>query len=270
MPASSRPLPPAAPPSHFRRPLRPPVAANVPPTSTATRHAPHPLRNRRAAAPPADALPLSAPHQRRDRRRRGGPRTPLPLLPVIAVCAGIGLAYVSQTAQATQANYDQTSLIHEQQQLTAAGPAARRPARPALGVGADHRVGAAAGHGHRRDLVLRRGPGRSGRDRRRRPSWRPPPLLERGVRLARRAGLHPLPGVFRRLRDEGSPPPGRVTPHPAVRGRDVGTELSRAPPGASGSHRASLGDAGRPAPAARVPAAGSSARAPTCGVAPSG
>jgi len=72
----------------------------------------------RRAAPPPDALPLNAPHQRRDRRRRGGPRTPLPLLPVIAVCAGIGLAYVSQTAQATQANYDQTALIHEQQQLT--------------------------------------------------------------------------------------------------------------------------------------------------------
>jgi len=76
-------------------------------------------RDRRAAAPPPDPLPLNAPSARRDRRRRGGPRTPLPLLPAIAVCAGIGLAYVSQTAQATQANYDQTSLIHEQQQLTA-------------------------------------------------------------------------------------------------------------------------------------------------------
>jgi cell division protein FtsL len=77
------------------------------------------LRDRRAAAPSATGLPLNAPTVRRDRRRRGGPRTPLPLLPVIAVCAGIGLAYVSQTAQATQANYDQTALIHEQQQLTA-------------------------------------------------------------------------------------------------------------------------------------------------------
>jgi TPP-dependent trihydroxycyclohexane-1,2-dione (THcHDO) dehydratase len=76
------------------------------------------LRDRRAAAPSATGLPLNAPTVRRDRRRRGGPRTPLPLLPVIAVCAGIGLAYVSQTAQATQANYDQTSLIHQQQQLT--------------------------------------------------------------------------------------------------------------------------------------------------------
>jgi hypothetical protein len=78
----------------------------------------HSLRDRGDADQPADALPLSAPASRRDRRRRGGPRTPLPLLPIIAVCAGIGLAYVSQTAQATQANYDQTSLIHQQQQLT--------------------------------------------------------------------------------------------------------------------------------------------------------
>jgi cell division protein FtsL len=77
------------------------------------------LRDRRALAPSTSALPLHEPAERRDRRRRGGPRTPLPLLPVIAVCAGVGLAYVSQTAQATQANYDQTTLIHEQQQLTA-------------------------------------------------------------------------------------------------------------------------------------------------------
>jgi TPP-dependent trihydroxycyclohexane-1,2-dione (THcHDO) dehydratase len=77
----------------------------------------HDLRDRGAADPSADALPLTAPPSRRDRRRRGGPRTPLPLLPIIAVCAGIGLAYVSQSAQATQANYDQTSLIHTQQQL---------------------------------------------------------------------------------------------------------------------------------------------------------
>jgi cell division protein FtsL len=78
----------------------------------------HFLRDRGDADPSADALPLSAPPSRRDRRRRGGPRTPLPLLPIIAVCAGIGLAYVSQTAQATQATYDQTSLIQKQQQLT--------------------------------------------------------------------------------------------------------------------------------------------------------
>ena len=76
------------------------------------------LRDRGDADPSADALPLNATSSRRDRRRQGGPRTPLPLLPIIAVCAGIGLAYVSQTAQATQANYDQTSLIQQQQQLT--------------------------------------------------------------------------------------------------------------------------------------------------------
>ncbi len=53
----------------------------------------------------------------RDRRRRGGPRTPLPLLPIIAVCAGVGLAYVNQTAKATQDNYNETHLIYQQQQL---------------------------------------------------------------------------------------------------------------------------------------------------------
>ena len=75
------------------------------------------FRDRRAAAS-SDSLPPHAPSERRERRRRGGPRTPLPLLPLIAICTGIGLAYVSQTAQATQANYDQTTLIHQQQQLT--------------------------------------------------------------------------------------------------------------------------------------------------------
>lgn len=78
----------------------------------------HSLRARGDADPSADALPLNATSSRRDRRRQGGPRTPLPLLPIIAVCAGIGLAYVSQTAQATQATYDQTRLISTQQQLT--------------------------------------------------------------------------------------------------------------------------------------------------------
>jgi len=77
------------------------------------------FRDRRTAASAADALPPHAPDPRRDRQRRGGPRTPLPLLPIIAICAGVGLAYVNQTAQATQANYDQTSLIHQQEQLTA-------------------------------------------------------------------------------------------------------------------------------------------------------
>ncbi|MGD1054009.1 MAG: hypothetical protein ABR950_09310 [Candidatus Dormibacteria bacterium] len=78
----------------------------------------HSLRDRGDADASGDDLPLNAPASRRDRRRRGGPRTPLPLLPIIAVCAGIGLAYVSQTAQATQANYDQSHLIATQQQLT--------------------------------------------------------------------------------------------------------------------------------------------------------
>jgi cell division protein FtsL len=76
-------------------------------------------RRHRATVLSTEALSLHAPAARRDRGRRGGPRTPLPLLPVIAVCAGVGLAYVSQTAQATQADYNQTALIHEQQQLTA-------------------------------------------------------------------------------------------------------------------------------------------------------
>lgn len=53
----------------------------------------------------------------RNRQRRGGPRTPLPLLPVIAVCCGIAVAYVSQTAHATQATYEATQLGQEQQDL---------------------------------------------------------------------------------------------------------------------------------------------------------
>jgi len=53
------------------------------------------------------------------RIRRGGPRTPLPLLPVIAVAAGIGIAYVNQTAHVTTATYQATRLAAEQQQLVA-------------------------------------------------------------------------------------------------------------------------------------------------------
>ena len=37
----------------------------------------------------------------RVRTRRGGPRAPLPLLPLIGLCAGIGIAYVAQTAHIT-------------------------------------------------------------------------------------------------------------------------------------------------------------------------
>lgn len=54
----------------------------------------------------------------RERRRRGGPRTPLPLLPVIAICAGVGLAYVNETAKATKDTYNETTLITQQQQLS--------------------------------------------------------------------------------------------------------------------------------------------------------
>jgi hypothetical protein len=63
-----------------------------------------------------DHLPVDAP-PRRTRLRRGGPRTPLPLLPLIAVAAGIGIAYVSQTAHATQATYQAGTLAAIQQQL---------------------------------------------------------------------------------------------------------------------------------------------------------
>jgi hypothetical protein len=80
-------------------------------------HLPRLSPRRRAALslPGGDALPATPP---RERRRRGGPRTPLPLLPIIAVCAGVGLAYVNQTAKATQDNYNEAHLIYQNQQLT--------------------------------------------------------------------------------------------------------------------------------------------------------
>ena len=53
------------------------------------------------------------------RIRRGGPRTPLPLLPVIAIAAGIGIAYVNQTAHVTTATYQATRLAAQRQQLVA-------------------------------------------------------------------------------------------------------------------------------------------------------
>ena len=62
-------------------------------------------------------VPLDSDRARRARLRRGGPRTPLPLLPLIAICAGIALAYVSQTAHATQATYEATTLVSEHSQL---------------------------------------------------------------------------------------------------------------------------------------------------------
>jgi hypothetical protein len=75
----------------------------------------------RASTPTAagvDDVPFE-PLVRRLRIRRGGPRTPLPLLPVIAIAAGIGIAYVNQTAHVTTATYEATRLASQQQQLVA-------------------------------------------------------------------------------------------------------------------------------------------------------
>jgi hypothetical protein len=69
---------------------------------------------------PADDLtgvPLDETPARRTRLRRGGPRTPLPLLPLIAVLAGVGVAYVSQSAHSTQATYQAAALSGLNQQL---------------------------------------------------------------------------------------------------------------------------------------------------------
>lgn len=65
----------------------------------------------------ADDIDASTTRRRRPRTRRGGPRTPLPLLPIIGICAGIGIAYVSQTAHLTQSTYEANRLAVEQQQL---------------------------------------------------------------------------------------------------------------------------------------------------------
>lgn len=64
-----------------------------------------------------DDVDVQPSRRRRPRTRRGGPRTPLPLLPIIGICAGIGIAYVSQTAHMTQASYQANSLAAEQQRL---------------------------------------------------------------------------------------------------------------------------------------------------------
>jgi hypothetical protein len=61
-------------------------------------------------------VPLDDP-ARRTRLRRGGPRTPLPLLPLIAALAGVGVAYVSQSAHSTQATYQAAALSSQNQQL---------------------------------------------------------------------------------------------------------------------------------------------------------
>lgn len=72
---------------------------------------------RRVAPTDLDELPMEPSRQRRGRLRRGGPRTPLPLVGLIAVCAGIGVAYVGQVAHATQATYEASQLQSDQQQL---------------------------------------------------------------------------------------------------------------------------------------------------------
>ena len=73
-------------------------------------------RAERVAAQSVDRLPVDVP-ARYARLRRGGPRTPLPLVPLIAIGAGIGIAYVSQSAHATQATYQASNLASQQQQL---------------------------------------------------------------------------------------------------------------------------------------------------------
>jgi hypothetical protein len=76
----------------------------------------HTSSDRHASADRIEQLPLDEPG-RRQRLRRGGPRTPLPLLPVIAVAAGIGVAYVSQSAHTTEATYEASRLAAQQRQL---------------------------------------------------------------------------------------------------------------------------------------------------------
>ena len=72
-------------------------------------------RSRRARAR-AD-VPVDPRTVNRTRTRRGGPRTPVPLLPLIALVAGVGIAYVSQTAHLTTSTYQATQLSAEQSDL---------------------------------------------------------------------------------------------------------------------------------------------------------
>jgi cell division protein FtsL len=75
-----------------------------------------PLARRRTGTNDFDELPPEE-SGRRVRLRRGGPRTPLPLLPLIAVAAGIGVAYVGEVAHATKATYQESTLAAREQQL---------------------------------------------------------------------------------------------------------------------------------------------------------
>ena len=72
-----------------------------------------PLRRRDVQAD----VPVDARSEARTRTRRGGPRTPVPLLPIIALVAGVGIAYVSQTAHLTTSTYQATQLAAEQSDL---------------------------------------------------------------------------------------------------------------------------------------------------------
>lgn len=65
----------------------------------------------------AGSAPAPPDEPPRPRTRRGGPRAPLPLLPLIGLCAGVGVAYVAQTAHVTQASYQESRLAAEQRDL---------------------------------------------------------------------------------------------------------------------------------------------------------
>lgn len=64
------------------------------------------------------SVPLEPASTRRARTKRGGPRTPLPLILLIALAAGAGVAYVSQSAYATQATYQASDLERQNASLT--------------------------------------------------------------------------------------------------------------------------------------------------------
>lgn len=73
-----------------------------------------PARAGLAAVPLHEEVP-----SRRARVRRGGPRTPLRLIPLIALLAGVGVAYVSQSAHTTQASYQLGALSQQNEALRA-------------------------------------------------------------------------------------------------------------------------------------------------------